>query len=154
MDRKKPSLDATIKVGESIRNYLDAFRERGDSLFIGPIRVVTSMEPHILVPVNMDPNEMRHHLEHTRYMLSEAIEWARKSAHLTREAIEELITSSVEAEQRIKSMEEIANELEAVLNSFRGIAWHPECYIEIKRLYQDRFARGDPAIRILVEVLV
>jgi hypothetical protein len=154
MDQKEPSLDATRRVSESIREYLGEFRERGDSLFIGPIEVGTPENPRIVVPIDMNLNEIQHHLERTRDMLSEAIRCARESAHLTRKVIEKYDTDSPEAEHRIRFIEEIANGLEAILDSYRGIAWYPKCYIEIKEIYEDRFVAGNPAIRILVELWI
>jgi hypothetical protein len=144
----KPSLEAIHRFHDCINGYFSQFSTKEDSLFIGPIAVGTPQDPRVVAPIEVDLKDMQASLGSARTRLTEAIGLARESARLTRETMLELKISSREAKLRNAVMEEIADELERTLEKFRGIAWHPGCYHEVRRIIKTRSLPADPGIRI------
>lgn len=149
----RKSLEATKKLARLIREYLEQFDDRGDSLFVRGIELKAYPSPRVIAPMEMDPREVAERLGRTRSVLAEATEAAVESARFTREVMEEFGMHPPEAENRIAAMEHIANVLEHLMGEYQGIVWHPECFLRVKELYA-QFRPGDPAIPITVTVLI
>jgi hypothetical protein len=119
--RPRKSLEATKKFGRLIREYLEQFDERGDSLFVHGIQLKAHPHPHVIVPMEMEPSEVAERLGRTRSILTEATNVALEAARFTREAMKEFGVQPIEAEERVAAMEHLAKVLDRLMSEFRGL---------------------------------
>jgi hypothetical protein len=149
-----PSLEAYREFHRYIKKYLQMFEYYDGTLSIGPINLGTSNNAFVKAPIEMDTKEIGNHLRPAFDILKSAIAAAKKSIDWTQKIIKITFTTSSEADERIKSLEKIVDEIQFLLHEHKNIAWHPRCYEKVRNLVETSFKQGEPGIAVKITIIV
>jgi hypothetical protein len=149
-----PSLEAYLKFHKYIKEYLQMFEYYDGTLSIGSINLGTPHNAFVKAPIEMDTREIGNHLRPAFDILKSAIAAAKKSIDWTQKIIKISLTTSSEADERIKALEKIVDNIQVLLHEHNNIAWHPRCYENIRNLVDTSFKPGEPGIAVKITIIV